>query len=136
MLYCDAITDAAIKGLGEQKASVRYNILTSSLDVAFLFILLPKYGMMGYFFSFLVTHLLNFILSLRRLLRIVGSVVSFSTVALTLSATVAAILIAGHIYAPALRAVGFIVLFGCLLTLLKVIGKEDILWLKGLIAKK
>ena len=52
MLYCDAITDAMTKGLGQQTACVRYNILTSTLDVIFLFLLLPRYGMMGYFVSF------------------------------------------------------------------------------------
>ena len=45
MLYCDAITDAMTKGLGQQKICVRYNILTSGLDVIFLWILLPQYGM-------------------------------------------------------------------------------------------
>ena len=34
MLYCDAIIDAMTKGLGQQKDCVRYNILTSALDVA------------------------------------------------------------------------------------------------------
>ena len=52
MLYCDAITDAMIKGLGQQTACVRYNIITSSLDVLLLFILLPSYGIEGYFMSF------------------------------------------------------------------------------------
>ena len=70
MLYCDAITDAMIKGLGQQTVSVAYNITTNFLDVVFLWLLLPKYGMNGYFFSFLVTHLLNFLLSLHRLLKI------------------------------------------------------------------
>lgn len=70
MLYCDSIIDAINKGLGQQKISVRYNILTAFLDVLFLYLLLPRYGMTGYFFSFLLTHLLNFILSLRLLLKI------------------------------------------------------------------
>ena len=45
MLYCDAIIDAMNKGLGQQKVSVRYNILTATLDVLLLFLLLPQYGM-------------------------------------------------------------------------------------------
>lgn len=70
MLYCDSIIDAVNKGLGQQKISVQFNILTAFLDVLFLYLLLPRYGMTGYFFSFLVTHLLNFILSLRLLFKI------------------------------------------------------------------
>lgn len=70
MLYCDSIIDAINKGLGQQKISVRYNILTAFLDVLFLYLLLPRYGMKGYFFSFLLTHLLNFILSARLLFKV------------------------------------------------------------------
>ena len=83
MLYCDAVTDAIIKGLGEQKASVRYNILTNAMDVIFLYLLLPRYGITGYFVSFLVTHVVNFILSIRRLLRITKITIPFSIPAMT-----------------------------------------------------
>ncbi|MBQ5608352.1 MAG: polysaccharide biosynthesis C-terminal domain-containing protein, partial [Oscillospiraceae bacterium] len=95
MLYCDAITDAMIKGLGQQTACVRYNILTSSLDVLFLFLLLPVYGMEGYFFSFLVTHLLNFVLSVRRLLKLTGKLIALSTPLLSVLATAISIFLAG-----------------------------------------
>ena len=136
MLYCDAITDAMTKGLGQQAVCVRYNILTSAMDVAFLFILLPRYGMLGYFFSFFVTHLINFILSLRRLLKIAGNVVSFSSAFLCCVGTAGAIYIASHIRQPDLRSIGFVLLWGSLLYLFKVISKEDALWLKGLVKKK
>ena len=72
MLYCDAIVDALNKGLGQQKICVRFNILTSALDVIFLFLLLPRYGMRGYFLSFLVTHAINAALSLWLLLKSTG----------------------------------------------------------------
>ena len=64
MLYCDLITDAAVKGLGQQVKSVRNNILTSALDVGLLWFLLPKMGLWGYYLSFTVSHGINFILSL------------------------------------------------------------------------
>lgn len=136
MLYCDAITDAMTKGLGQQKICVRYNILTSTLDVIFLYFLLPKYGMMGYFASFLVTHLLNFVLSLRRLLKITGETIPFYIPAFTAAAALMAIMGASTFSGPVLRAVSYIALLCSLLYLLKVISKEDILWIKGLIRKK
>ena len=136
MLYCDAITDAMTKGLGQQKACVRYNIITSTMDVALLFLLLPKYGMMGYFFSFFVTHLINFILSLRRLLKIAGNVISISKAALCCVGTAGAIFVAAHIRKPDLRSIGFVVILGSLLYLLKVVSREDALWLRGLVKKK
>lgn len=136
MLYCDAITDAAIKGLGEQKVSVRYNILTSALDVLFLYLLLPKYGMGGYFFSFLITHLLNFALSLRRLIKIAGSCISLPVSLLTILATGIAILGAGLLPSAPGKVVAFLLLWGSLLVLLQVLGKEDLHWLKGLVTNK
>ena len=68
MLYCDIIIDAITKGLGQQKLCVRNNIITSVMDVAMLFVLLPMYGMKGYFFSFFISHFVNLLLSIRLLI--------------------------------------------------------------------
>ena len=136
MLYCDAITDAMTKGLGQQKICVRYNILTSALDVLFLYLLLPDYGMTGYFVSFTVTHLLNFILSLRRLLKITGETVPFSVPALGASAAAAAAMGAGTFSSPVLKCFGFLGLFWSFLCLFGITGKEDIRWVLGLLRKK
>ena len=72
MLYLDAITDGMLKGLAEQVSCVRYNTFTSLLDVLLLFVLLPQWGIEGYVFSFTLTHAVNLILSLRRLLVVTG----------------------------------------------------------------
>ena len=136
MLYCDAITDAMIKGLGQQTACVRYNIITSSMDVLFLYLLLPTYGMEGYFFSFFVTHLLNFGLSVRRLIKITGKIIPISAVLLTLIATAGSIIMSGFVGVPILRAVSYILLLGSILYLFQIIGREDMSWLKGLIKRK
>lgn len=136
MLYCDAITDAMTKGLGQQTACVRYNILTNSLDVCLLFLLLPRYGMAGYFFSFTVTHLLNFILSLRRLLIITGLRLSPALPALTAGGCALAVAMARLVASPLLRCGAFAVIFFCCLYLMKVLSKEDITWLLGLISRK
>jgi stage V sporulation protein B len=136
MLYCDAITDAMTKGLGQQKACVHYNIITSAMDVVLLFILLPNYGMLGYFFSFTVTHLLNFALSLRRLLKIAGKVLSPSLPVLSGIATISAIVICAHIKEVTLRCGCYIIVFFSLMTLLRVVGKEDNTWLRNIILHK
>lgn len=135
MLYCDAIVDAMIKGLGQQKASVRYNILTNILDVTFLYLLLPQYGIGGYFVSFLVTHLLNFALSLGRLLRISGLSLPIHVPVTIGAAALTAVLIAGYVSAPAVRAAVYPILLGCILYLTKVVNRKDLLWLYGLIRK-
>lgn len=136
MLYCDAITDAMIKGLGQQTACVRYNILTSGMDVLFLYLLLPAYGMEGYFFSFLVTHILNFFLSVRRLLKLTGKLISPLVPVLSLGATAVAIVLANTISAPIPKAGTYILVLGCLWFLLRVVSREDLRWIKGLVYKK
>lgn len=133
MLYCDCITDAMTKGLGQQKKCVRYNILTSAMDVALLFVLLPRYGMNGYFFSFLVTHLLNFALSLRLLLKISKARILLRTPVLTFGAAAAAVWAASCLSVPTARCIAYVLLLASLLILLKVLHKEDLQWVKGLV---
>lgn len=133
MLYCDIVTDAMIKGLGQQKVSVRYNILTSVMDLVFLFLLLPKYGMVGYFFSFAVTHGVNFALSLRRLLKITGQRLPFHVPVLTLGCAAAAVWAAHWLSHPILKGAAFILVFFGLLVLLRIVTREELYWLKGLL---
>ena len=136
MLYCDAVTDAMTKGLGQQKACVRYNIITSTLDVVLLFFLLPRWGMTGYFISFLVTHLINFLLSLRRLLLISRTRIRLRIPVCAIAATVFAVQLSATLTRPLIRCSAYLIILGCLLFLLQVLKKEDILWIKGLIAKR
>jgi len=133
MLYCDALTDAMTKGLGQQKACVRYNILTSFLDVVFLYLLLPKYGMDGYFFSFLVTHAINFLLSLRRLLKLTGKLLSVRFCLTVLLSAAVSVGLSSLISHPILSACGFLPLLFSLLTLSGALTKEDLRWLRQLI---
>ena len=125
-----------IKGLGQQKASVRYNILTSGMDVMILFVLLPKYGIEGYYFSFLITHLLNFFLSIRRLVWITGERIRIKTPLLTLAATAGSTWVCMGLPAPVLRLGAFFLLFFSMLFLLGILTREDLRWLRGLIHKK
>ena len=136
LLYCDAVTDAMIKGLGQQKASVRYNIITNILDISFLYILLPEYGVFGYFLSFLVTHMINYILSIRRLLKITGIRIPISLPLFSLLGTAGAVFAAQFLPDPAVRAFAFVLLSLCIMFLLGVWSKKDIHWIRGLIRKK
>lgn len=134
MLYCDAIVDAMTKGLGKQKICVRYNIITSAMDVALLFILLPKYGMGGYFVSFFVTHMLNFLLSIRLLQKMVGKLMPLRIPVLSLAAT--AFSIAAASFVTQGKWAVFCLLFTLMLILLGVFRKHDLDWLKGLLTWK
>ena len=133
MLYCDLITDAMVKGLGKQKVSVRYNILTSAMDVILLYLLLPKFGMTGYFISFFLTHLINFFLSLKLLVRITGILIPMKATLCSIAVAVFGVFAAGSLIHPLAKGVAFLLLLGSGLCLTGVTGKGDLKWFFGLI---
>jgi stage V sporulation protein B len=136
MLYCDAITDAMVKGLGQQKICVRYNILTSAMDVIFLYLLLPRYGMEGYFFSFFVTHLINFLLSIRRLGKIAQQSIPFWIPLMAAASAIFSICAASYVPTPIPRSIGFLLILGNCLYLCHIVTRADIRWIQSLIWKK
>ena len=140
MLYMDCITDAMLKGLGQQVASVRYNIITSALDIVCLILLLPRFGISGYFWSFTVTHALNFYLSIARLFKSSGytpklrffaksflcAAAALAVCILTLQrgASIVAILTGGTVYLGTV----------CALFLLSgLLGSREYLWIRQLV---
>lgn len=138
VLYLDGVVDAMCKGLGQQSANARYNLLTNLLDVALLWLLLPRWGMGGYYCSFAVTHLLNFGLSLRRLGKSAGLRFSAAPAARALLCGAAAVLPAALLRSQEGIAGVMTPALCCLLALLtlwlafRVVGWRDALWLKGL----
>jgi len=132
MLYCDAIIDAMNKGLGQQKICVRYNIFTSAMDVFFLFLLLPHYGMKGYFFSFFVTHLINAWLSLRLLLKNTGLKIPLRVPVTALGSLMLAVLLTDRIGNPAIKTGVFVAAVLGLLYGSGILYKEDAIWLRRL----
>lgn len=136
MLYCDAIIDAMTKGLGQQRACVRYNILTSAMDVGMLFVLLPCCGMQGYFLSFFISHGVNFLLSLRRLLKISRVNLPMGQIGKALAAAILSQQIAARAPGPEMQCLFHLVLLGCLIWLLGVISSQDLAWLRGILGTK
>lgn len=143
MLYTDAIADGMLKGLSQQIHTVRYNTLTSFLDVLFLYLLLPRYGIGGYLWSFTVTHAINFFLSIRRLIIVTGYLPSFhATLKGVLSWAVSLLLLWNHssaspsIFGTILSAGFFLMIYLGLILLTGAITRRDIRWLWGLIRQK
>ena len=70
VMYLDTVVDGMLKGLDQQLASMRYNILDSGLCVILVYILLPRYAVKGYIFVLFISEIINFTLSMNRLLKI------------------------------------------------------------------
>lgn len=139
MLYTDSIVDAMCKGLGRQRYNARYNTLTSFLDVLFLFFLLPRLGLGGYYFSFALTHLINFCLSLRRLILETGLRPRTLRPCLALMSTILGAFLSSllpeftGIAGVVLPSASFLLLQGLLWSLLRVVGPGDLHWIWSLL---
>ncbi len=70
VMYADNVTDAMLKGLGQQVYSMGYNIIDSTVSVLMILVLLPRFGVNGYVVVIFVTELLNAFLSVNRLMKI------------------------------------------------------------------
>lgn len=70
VMYTDTVTDGMLKGLDQQIQSMRYNIIDSALCVVMVWFLLPLYSVKGYIFILYASELINFYLSIGRLIKI------------------------------------------------------------------
>jgi len=70
IMFLDTVTDGMLRGLGEQLAVMRYNILDSAVSTVLIWFLLPRYALEGYVFVLYFSELFNFTLSVRRLSRV------------------------------------------------------------------
>ena len=130
MLYLDAITDGMLKGLAQQIPCVRYNTITSLLDVVLLFVLLPRWGIGGYLFSFTVTHAVNLYLSLRRLLLTSEHRPRFSEYLRPLLCLGCATLPSLLLSRPVARSAVFLLLLGGCYLLSDALSPRDRRWLR------
>ena len=135
MLYLDAIVDGVLKGLAEQVSCVRYNTLTSAMDVGLLFFLLPRYGIPAYILSFLVTHAVNLWLSLRRLLKVTGHRFRVREYCRPLLCLAFAGVVSGFLPYESLRGGYFLILLMAAYVLWDGTQPRDLAWIKKVVRK-
>lgn len=68
VMYLDTSVDSILKGLGHQFYCMIINIVDALLSVILVWILLPRYGIMGYIITVYFTELINAALSITKLL--------------------------------------------------------------------
>ncbi len=67
IMYLDTSVDSILKGLGYQFYSMIINIVDASLSVVLVWILLPRFGIMGYIITVYFTEIVNATLSITKL---------------------------------------------------------------------
>lgn len=70
-ILLDCVVDNILKGLDAQNDVMIINILDTFADVVLIYALVPKLGVIGYLFSIYFSEIFNFILSMRKLMKIV-----------------------------------------------------------------
>jgi hypothetical protein len=83
-----------------------------------------------------VTHVINFLLSLRRLLLITVRRVNAASSLLSAAAMLIGIFAASHVGNLFLRISAYVLILGSLLVLCKMVRRDDLNWVKGLLYKK
>ena len=135
VMYCDMITDGCLKGLGQHMKAMVINIAEATLNVALLYILIPRWAIAGYGISIYVCESFNFALSFGRLLRVADVDIGLSDLArIVLSGALAGWLASG---VPGLGlAAGIIaavLIYLALLYAVRAISKNDVTWFKGVV---
>jgi stage V sporulation protein B len=69
-MYVDNCIDCMLKGLNEQVSSMRYNIIDAFVSLVLVTFLLPLTGIKGYVAVICNSEILNFALSLNRLVKV------------------------------------------------------------------
>lgn len=133
MLYCDAIIDAINKGLGRQTICVKINIFTAVMDVVGLYLLLPRWGMEGYFVSFFLSHAVNAALSLGLLLKGSAMRLRLYLPMGAVAAMLSGILLGKILPLWPLKALCYLLTALLLLCLQGILRRSDGIWLQNLI---
>ena len=71
-LYTDIAVDACLKGLGQQLWCMKVNLLEAALSLGLTWLLIPRFGLAGFFLVLYAETLMNFGLSLERLAWVLG----------------------------------------------------------------
>ncbi|WP_195543352.1 oligosaccharide flippase family protein [Massiliimalia timonensis] len=146
VMYMDTIVDGMLKGLGEQYQSMKYNVIDSFASVCMVYFLLPIFGIKGYVMTVMVSEVLNFSLSLGRLIKITRLQVSLKeTVIKPLCCVACTAVTCGILWFPGswtnehfpeILAVRILFLIGCYLLFLflfSCLKKEDLKWFVSLL---
>ena len=111
IMYLDTSVDSILKGLGHQLYSMIVNIADATLSVILVWILLPRFGIMGYIATVYFTEIVNAALSITKLLIVTRTRINlFDLVGKPLLSVIAATC-AIRLFDADIRSRGLLILF-------------------------
>ncbi len=130
VMYLDTAVDGMLKGLNEQMASMRYNIIDAITCVVLVWLLVPTMGIKGYLLVIFISEIINAALSVNRLITVTEIQINFKD--WVVKPIVAALISCGGIRLILLSTSGvFVLISGIILSvsgyfvLLRIFGAID-----------
>ena len=147
VMYTDTSTDAILKGLGEQIHCMKVNIADALLSVLLVYLLVPRYGIMGYIATIYIAEIVNAALSIGRLLTITGfrfplAKLLFLPLFCAVGAGAISNILLRLIHMPTsplstiLGSMIFILLYFIFMSVTGTLSNEDAEWIRSLIKKQ
>ena len=141
IMYVDNCVDCILKGVNEQLSSMKYNIIDAAVSLVLVTFLLPVTGIAGYVIIICTSEILNFILSLGRLVKITKFRINIANcfikpiVSAVVSCTICSLVSVSNTLSLVLAITLQIVLYLIVLVIVKGLSKDDIKWFKKIFAK-
>jgi stage V sporulation protein B len=145
-MYTDSVTDAILKGMGEQLYAMKVNIADACISVVLVYFLVPIYGIYGYIVTIYIAEIINASLSIARMIKVSGlrpPILKFIVCPLACTIGASSICnILGNIVFNMNGATGLILNIICyisvyilLMSCIGSISNEDADWLKNIFIK-
>lgn len=141
IMYVDNCVDCILKGLNEQLSSMKYNIIDAAVSLVLVTFLLPVTGIAGYVIIICTSEILNFILSLGRLVKItkfkinVGNCFVKPIFAAVASCTACSFLSVNSTASLAIAIAVQMAVYVAVLALTRGLTEEDAKWFKKIFRK-
>lgn len=147
IMYTDSVTDAILKGMGEQFYAMKVNIADAFISVFLVYFLVPIYGIYGYIATIYIAEIINASLSILRMIKVTGlrpPIIKFLLCPLVCTAGATSVcnilgntiidldsitgLISGMILYIAIYLIALFCIGG--------LSRDDVTWLKNVFSKK
>lgn len=141
IMYTDTVTDSLLKGMGEQLYSMKVNIADALISVTLVWLLVPRYGVMGYIVTIYIAEIINAALSILRAIKVCN--VKFDALAVYLKSALSTVgaLSLSRIAVNLINVSGivkfliYLIVYFMFIKLTYVFSSDDIKWLKKIFSR-
>lgn len=147
IMYTDSVTDAILKGMGEQFYAMKVNIADAFISVFLVYFLVPIYGIYGYIATIYIAEIINASLSIFRMIKVTGlrpPIIKFLLCPLACAAGASSIcnILGKTLIEPnsigglILGIILYVSIYMLAMFCIGGVSKDDTIWIKSIFSKK